>query len=454
MKNFNYDRDDLIVALATPWAESALAIIRTSGVGSIEKTSQIFSNSQILLSADHNSMNYGFILDPENGEKLDEVMVAVFRAPNGYTGQDSTEIYCHGSLPGIKRIIEAFKSIEFRDASPGEFTFRAFASGKMDLTRAEAVQDIVSAKSKEAQSLALNRLSGSIEDRINSIKKLVLNTISAIEIQLDYPEDEGGLAHVPVENILKAEEMIKTLLATYSTGRIYKEGVKVVLAGKTNAGKSSLFNLFLKEDRSIVSEVHGTTRDYLESWISLAGIPVRIYDTAGIRHATDSIEIEGIKRTQNIVDNADIVIYLVDGTKGLQADETAQFNELKKQDNFIALWSKIDLEGVEPAVGFLGISAENHEGFSELETLIRDKIFKGSYVQSNDAVIDSERQYDLLKKTLEELTLFRNGMASGTPLDLVAQDIKEALDCLGEITGEVTTADILENMFSQFCVGK
>lgn len=454
MKNFNYDTDDLIVALATPWAESALAIIRTSGSGSIEETAKIFSNSDTLVKSEHNSMNYGFILDPVSNERLDEVMVAVFRAPNGYTGQNSTEIYCHGSLPGIKKIIDAFKSIGFRNASPGEFTFRAFASGKMDLTRAEAVQDIVSAKSKEAQSLALNRLSGGIEDRINSVKKLILNTVSAIEIQLDYPEDEGGLAHVPVQDVIEAESIIKKLLSTYNAGRVYKEGVKVVLAGKTNAGKSSLFNLFLREDRSIVSEVHGTTRDYLESWISLGGIPIKIFDTAGIRHATDSIEIEGIKRTQNIVDNADIVIYLVDGSKGLMADEQEQYNKLKADDNFIPLWSKIDIDGIVAPEEFLGISTISHDGFAELEEQIKEKIFKGNYIQSDDAVIDSARQKELLEKCIKELTLFREGMVSGVALDLVAQDIKEALDCLGEITGEITTADILENMFSQFCVGK
>ncbi len=454
MKNFNYDPDDLIVALATPWAESALAIIRTSGTGSIEKTAKLFSCSKNLIKAIHNSMNYGFIVDPTTNEQLDEVMVAVFRAPNGYTGQDSTEIYCHGSLPGIKKIIEAFKSIGFRNASPGEFTFRAFASGKMDLTRAEAVQDIVSSKSTEAQALALNRLSGIIEKRINEIKSLVLNTISAIEIQLDYPEDEGGLAHVPTADIIEAENMIEKLLGTYNAGRVYKEGVKVVLAGKTNAGKSSLFNLFLREDRSIVSEVHGTTRDYLESWISIGGIPVRIYDTAGIREASNSVEIEGIKRTKNIIDNADIVLYLVDGSKGLQPEEEEQFNSLKQLNNFIPLWNKVDIEGINPPKDFLGISTVDQLGFSELEDLIKEKIFQGNYVQSNDAVIDSERQKWLLEKCLEELRLFRTGMEQEVPLDLVAQDIKEALDCLGEITGEITSTDILQNMFSKFCVGK
>ncbi|QEN04515.1 tRNA uridine-5-carboxymethylaminomethyl(34) synthesis GTPase MnmE [Thiospirochaeta perfilievii] len=454
MKNFNYDTEDLVVALATPWAESALAIIRTSGPGSIEATAKIFSDRDILVKSEHNKMNYGFIIDPTSSSKIDEVMVAVFRAPNGFTGQDSTEVYCHGSLPGIKKILDAFKQVGFRDASPGEFTFRAFASGKMDLTRAEAVQDIVSAKSTEAQSMALNRLSGGIETKINEIKGLILRTVSAIEIQLDYPEDEGGLAHVPINDVLLAEDMIKKLLATYSAGRVYKEGVKVVLAGKTNAGKSSLFNLFLREDRSIVSEVHGTTRDYLESWISLGGIPIKIFDTAGIREAVDSVEIEGIKRTQNIIENADIIIYLVDGSKGLSEDEVESFNMLKSRSNFIPLWSKIDLEGIVPPKDFFGISTVNHEGFSQLEDIIKDKVFKGNYIQGNDAVLDSERQKILLEKCLEELQLFRNGMESGIALDLVAQDIKEALDCLGEITGEITTTDILENMFSQFCVGK
>ena len=454
MKKITYDTDDLIVALATPWAESALAIIRTSGKGSIEGTANIFSNKETLLNAEHNTMNYGFIKDSKTGEALDEVMVAVFRAPNGYTGQDSTEVYCHGSLPGIKRVIESFQNIGFRNASPGEFTFRAFASGKMDLTRAEAVQDIVSAKSKEAQSLALNRLSGNIEGRINHVKSLILNTISAIEIQLDYPEDEGGLSHVPIDNVLKAEEIISSLLATYKTGRVYQDGVKVVLAGKTNAGKSSLFNLFLREDRSIVSDIHGTTRDYLESWISLGGIPIRIYDTAGLRDATDSVEIEGIKRTQNIIDNADIILYLVDGSVGIVKDEEEVLKKLKSRDNSLALWSKIDINGIEAPSGFMGISTVSHEGFNELEEKIKELVFKGNYVQTDDAVIDSERQKNLLDKSLSELRLFRKGMANGVALDLVAQDIKEAMDCLGEITGEITTDDILENMFSNFCVGK
>ncbi|MBN2617719.1 MAG: tRNA uridine-5-carboxymethylaminomethyl(34) synthesis GTPase MnmE [Spirochaetales bacterium] len=454
MKNFNYDTDDLIVALATPWAESALAIIRTSGKNSIEMTSGIFSNREMLIEAKHNTMNYGFIIDPETEEKIDEVLISVFRAPNGYTGQDSTEVYCHGSLPGIRKIIEAFKKVGFRDASPGEFTFRAFTSGKMDLTRAEAVQDIVSAKSREAQSLALNRLSGGIESRINEVKKYVLNTVSAIEIQLDYPEDEGGLAYVPVGDILKAETIIERLLATYKAGKVYKDGVKVVLAGKTNAGKSSLFNLFLQEDRSIVSEIHGTTRDYLESWISIGGIPVKLYDTAGIRVSADLIEMEGIKRTQNIVENADVVLYMVDGTKGLQEDEVESFEKYRNKNNFIALWSKTDIKGVIPPEGFLGISSQDQNGFAALEDKIKDIIFNGAFIKGDEAVLDSERQKNLLEKCLEELKLFRQGMEDGVPLDLVAQDIKEALDCLGEITGEVTTSDLLENMFSQFCVGK
>ncbi len=454
MKNFNYDTDDLIVALATPWAESALAIIRTTGSGSIEATSKVFSGRSDLKRAEHNKMSYGFIVDPAEGNKIDEVIVAVFRSPQGYTGQDSTEIYCHGSLPGIKKILDALKSVGFRDASPGEFTFRAFANGKMDLTRAEAVQEIVSAKSNEAQSLALNRLSGGIESKINEVKKLILDTVSAIELQLDYPEDEGGLSHVPVDDILIAQEMIQKLLDTYNAGKVYKDGVKVVLAGKTNAGKSSLFNLFLREDRSIVSEVHGTTRDYLESWISLGGIPIRIYDTAGIRDASDIVEIEGIKRTRNIIDNGDIILYLVDGVLGLQPDEEDEFRKLGQKSNFIPLCSKIDIEGVEVPSGFLGISTVDHTGFSQLENKLKEMVFKGSYIKSGEAVIDSERQKELLERCLTELKLFREGMENGIALDLVAQDIKEALDCLGEITGEITTADILENMFSQFCVGK
>ena len=288
-----YDPDDRIAALATPWAESAIGVIRVSGAGSIEAVDALFAGSRSLTEAEPRKLFLGTLRDPSSEEALDEVMAVSFKGPASYTGQDCVELYCHGSLPGLQKILSLLFRSGFRQASPGEFTFRAFVNGKMDLTRAEAVQEIVSAKSGKAQAMALNRLSGAVETHINRMKSLAVGIAASFEIQLDYPDDEVETPEPPLKELDEIEKDLRVLIDSYQVGRIYQEGVVVALAGRTNAGKSSLFNLFLKEDRSIVSDIHGTTRDFLESWISLGGIPIRLYDTAGLRKSEDPIEEEG-----------------------------------------------------------------------------------------------------------------------------------------------------------------
>ncbi|MBN2628622.1 MAG: tRNA uridine-5-carboxymethylaminomethyl(34) synthesis GTPase MnmE, partial [Spirochaetales bacterium] len=355
MKNNSYNRDDMIGALATPLAESALAVIRCSGPGIIEACAELFRPGKALAEAPGNTLVYGKIVDPDTGAVLDEVLASVFRAPRSYTGQDSVEFSCHGSLPGVQAVLGLLRKRGIRQASPGEFTFRAFLNGKMDLTRAEAVQEIVSAKSAASQSLALNRLSGAIEREINRIKDDLLLLVAAVSIALDYPEDEIDDRVVLDESRLdRAAQGIDRLLATYRTGQIYRDGVRLVLTGRTNAGKSSLFNLILREERSIVSEVHGTTRDYLESWISLGGIPVRLYDTAGLRDADNPVEREGIRRAGEIVDRANLILYLVDASEGLNGEDRA-FLAARREGTppVIPLWNKADLSDKPAPAGFI-----------------------------------------------------------------------------------------------------
>ena len=453
MQLMDYNTDDPIAALATPWSASALAVVRTSGPDSIEKIATVFSRPDELIRAAGNTVLHGTLLG-KDGSVIDEVIVAVYRAPRSYTGQDSVEVICHGSLPGIEAVIELLRSIGFRDAAPGEFTLRAFLSGKMDLTKAEAVREIIESKSRKAHVLAFHRLSGAIEKRINAVKSKLLDMMSIIELQLDYPEDEiEESATLNPKDIESLRGDLHELAASYKTGRIYQEGVRVAIAGRTNAGKSSLFNLFLRQDRSIVSEIHGTTRDYVESWISLAGIPVSLIDTAGLRESEDLLESEGIRRSHAIIENAEQVIYLVDSREGVSSYDKNFLYGPDFGSRCIPVWNKIDISKESCPQGFLPLSCVSGQGFENLEIALIDRI-QGKDTGVFEAIVDSARQKELLDRCIAALDHVLAGIASGVPVDAIASDFHEALQALGEITGEVTTVDILEQIFSRFCVGK
>jgi tRNA modification GTPase len=454
MEDQIYDTDEPIVALATALIESPLAVVRTSGTGSVELFSKIFSNPQNILDSKGFTIHYGYIIDPGLNKKIDQVTVAVYKAPKSYTGQDSIEIFCHGSLPGIESIINILKKTGFRDAAPGEFTMRAFLNGKMDLSQAEAVAEIVQSKSKQAHSLALNRLSGAVFERIEFIKNKLVDLMSLIEVQLDYPDDEiGGNTDISIDPVIEAEKEIVKLIETYKVGKIFHEGVAVTLAGGTNAGKSSLFNLFLREDRSIVSEINGTTRDYIESWITIEGIPVRLYDTAGLRAAEHPIEIEGIRRSEDIIENSSLVLYIIDGIEGMTVEDKAVYTKYRNNDKYLFIWNKIDKSIMNIPDGVLTVSALTGDGFQILENSISERLC-GVQVSGNELMIDSLRQKDLLIRAGESLKAVRTSLENNISLDAVAMDLKDSLDAIGEISGEVSSVDILNNIFSGFCVGK
>ncbi|MDR1317492.1 MAG: tRNA uridine-5-carboxymethylaminomethyl(34) synthesis GTPase MnmE [Spirochaetales bacterium] len=463
-KNFSaYNTEDCIAALATPWGQSALAVIRASGKDCVNRFAPAFSKAEKLIRARGGSMVHGSITDPHSGGTLDEVLVGVFRQPQSYTGEEAFEIYCHGSLPGIRGILALLARLGFRQAQPGEFSFRAFFNGKMDLTRAEAVQEIVCARTEKAHALALRRLSGAIAEKISQARNLLVQALAGLEIRLDYPEEDvpdsaaGDGAAAP--ELPRAEEILKQLLATCAEGRLYQEGARVALAGKVNAGKSSLFNYIVREERSIVSENPGTTRDYIEALVPVAGIPVTFYDTAGLRDSSDSVETEGVRRSRLILEHADLVIYLIDASEedAFQPDrkDTAATGETGGRR--ITVWNKIDRLPPQAAdqarqEGRICVSATGGDGIPELLEEIAKELLPARSA-GEEALIDSLRQKELLEQSLEALRRFSR-RAGIYPLDIVAEDLREAVNALGKITGEVTTEEMLSLMFSRFCVGK
>ncbi len=439
-------KDDKIAALATPLGESALAVIRTSGSGCIETLSRAFSNASKLESAVGNSMVYGWLSD--GGLLVDEVTLAVYREPKSYSGEDSVEIFCHGNIPGIEKIFRLLFRLGFRRAEPGEFTLRGFINGKMDLTRAEAVHDLVVSKSAAAQSLALNRLSGRLFEEIDRVKTLVVKLSAAVLVQLDYPDDElpdesddslfiAGL--VPLEVLDDASTSLDRLCGSYKSGRLYREGARIALAGRTNAGKSSLFNLFLKEDRSIVSEAHGTTRDFIEAPAHLNGIPLQLFDTAGLRDVEELVEKEGIKRSGEIIENSGIVLYLVDGTdRSIEAKDfdNKQFLRIDELEvSCVKIWTKVDLpQCAEPPTEFLPLSVLTGEGFDELQGRIGEILGSGQEMVTQDAVIiDSLRQKHLLGEARQSLARVRSSLTEGYPLDVIAMGLQACLRTLEKL---------------------
>jgi len=475
--------DEPIAALATPWGQSAVGVIRISGKGCLERLSVLFSPvgaaGRDPAGSRGHTLLHGFIVD--GGERIDEVLLAVYRGPRSYTGEDGAEISCHGGPVIIRRILELLLRSGFRQAGPGEFTLRAFLNGKMDLTRAEAVNEIIRSKTDRARSLALNRLSGGLERRMLRIRDALIRLSAAVEVRIDYPDedeteiapsaesrpagshpgsslDQGGIAALEQE----IEQDIERLLSTYRTGRIFQDGARVAIAGRTNSGKSTLFNLLLREDRAIVSESHGTTRDYIEAGIEVGGIPIRLFDTAGLRSSGESgdlIEQEGMRRTRGIIGGADLVLYLVDSTRGLDHGDRGRLAQEGNRGpgeppELLPVWTKSDLPGGSPPEGFVRLSAETGSGLEELNSEIRRRIIGSASADGGEVVIDSFRQKELLEACLAALRSFRDGLGRALPLDVVAVDLREAMDRLGEITGEVASHEVLNQMFSAFCVGK
>lgn len=455
----NYTLDDEIAAIATALAPAALGIVRTSGERSFELISRFFSRPQALLQAAGHTLVYGWIHD--GGIKIDEVVLCVYRAPKSNTGENAVEIICHGGPGIIKNIYRLCVKHGFRPAERGEFTFRSFIHGKTDLTRAEAVREIIDSKTNTAQQKAAGRLSGTVFNTIEAVKSDIMTALAALEVAIEYPEDEQTIADsFDEELLLRPLAVLQTLADSWQSEKIYQTGVRLVLAGKTNAGKSSLFNALLKEDRAIVSDVHGTTRDWLEATLDFKGLPIHLFDTAGLRATDNTVEAIGMQRSVELASAADIVLYLIDGTKPPVEDDIAFITESTVP--LIIVRTKADKGVPEPLPAALlrlsavEISSKTGAGIAQLIDMTVALVTADAALpmQAADISLGTERQKEAVTAALEALQHALTAARSGYPFDAVIQDAEEAVYQLGTITGEVHSDDILDKIFSGFCVGK
>lgn len=447
--------EDTIVALATPPGIGAISVIRVSGPETFAKVDKVFQGKRKITESPTHTIHYGKIID-SNNEIIDDVLISVFRAPNSYTGEDSVEISTHGSQLIVEKIISLLVEQDIRLAEPGEFTKRAFLNGKMDLAQAEAVADVINSRTEASLRGARNQLDGILSKKVDSLREKLINTSSLIELELDFAEEDIEL--LPIEQILKnineIENEIDNLLSTFSFGRVIRDGVNVALVGKPNVGKSSLLNYLLKEARAIVSEIPGTTRDVIREELTIDGILFRLHDTAGIRMTEDAIEKEGVLRSRNVVKDADIVLFLNDVETGFDNELFEEILSLNKEDKILKVVNKIDLKRINDNRFDVGISAKTGEGIENLFHKLKEKAIGTNVYTEKTAIVSNIRHYNALKKAKEHLINAKNSISEKLTGEFIAVDLRNAENALSEIIGKVTTDDILNNIFSKFCIGK
>ena len=452
--------NDTICALATA-PGGAIGIIRISGAQSLEILSHIFTKD--LSDAKANTIHYGHIVESDNVTQhqniVDEVLVSVFRAPRSYTGENSVEISCHGSSYILNKILELLVQSGCRMAQPGEFTKRSFLNGKFDLSQAEAVADLIASSNKATHQLAMSQLRGSVSSELAQLRDQLLHLTSLLELELDFSdhEDLEFADRTELNTIAKSiDKQIDHLTQSFETGQAIKQGIPVAIVGKTNVGKSTLLNRLLKDDRAIVSDVHGTTRDTIEDTIDINGVTFRFIDTAGIRQTTDQVEKIGIERTYSTIDKARIVLWVID-----QKPSTKEFDNILEHTNnkkLIAVKNKIDIADNGPfaidKIPIIEISAKQGTNLAQLEQTIYEAAGIPTLCDT-DVIITNARHYDALVRARQSLSRVLDGLRSGLSGDLLSEDLREVLGILSEITGgQITTPEVLGNIFKNFCVGK
>ena len=447
--------NDVIIALATPAGSGAISVVRLSGKKSVEIAAKVFKSKSDILTAETHTVHYGKIVNA-TGETIDDVLLTVFREPHSYTGENSVEISSHGNPLIAEKIIGVFLELGARLAEPGEFTRRAFLNGKMDLAQAEAVADLINSRAEASLKGARNQLDGLLSKRVENLRRGLLEISSLIEIELDFAEED--LEFISKE---KAINMIKKivgevdfLIDSFKFGKIVREGINATIVGKPNVGKSSLLNYILKESRAIVSHIPGTTRDVITEEVSIDGILFKLYDTAGIRVTEDTIEKEGVKRSREAVKRSDLVLFLSDASKGFDEEIYAELLKITDEKRIIKIMNKCDLKSVNEPRADVNLSALTGEGVDELFALMKKKTIGSSVYTERTALITNARQLQALKKSREFLERALESLQNRMSGEFVAVDLRAAMDALGEIIGKVTSDDILNNIFSNFCIGK
>ena len=452
---------DTIAAISTPRGEGGIGIIRISGDKSFEILDKIFNTKNPNRDLGFYKFNYGFIHD--NGKIVDEVMAVRMKAPKTYTCEDVVEINCHGGHLISEKVLELVLKNGARHAEQGEFTKRAFMNGRIDLSQAEAVMDIIHGKTEKSISLSLEQLRGDLRDKIASFKKALLDVTAHVNVVLDYPEEgiDDPLPSNLRENLENVYAEADRLISSYDKGKKIKEGIKTVIAGKPNVGKSTLLNSLLKEERAIVTHIPGTTRDVIEEIINIKGIPLVLTDTAGIRKTEDIVENIGVEKSKKFIENADLVLLVLDASRELESEDREVIEEIQNHNKkTIVLLNKIDLERKIELEEFnleniLEISARDNIGIEDMEERIYSYIVEENVEDSSEKlIITNIRHKTALEKTKDAIRNIFETIDAGMPMDLISVDLKEALDSLSEITGEISSEDILDHVFGNFCVGK
>ncbi len=457
--------DDTIVALSSPLGNGAIAVIRVSGKQCLEVVNPLLKRKINLSEARKAFFNEMF--EPASNNSIDQVVTTYFKSPNSYSGEDIVEIGCHCNTLIINKIIDECVQQGARVAEPGEFTFRAFMNGKMDLSQAEAVAGIINARSRQSLTQSMRHLEGRLSERIHQIKNDILSNLALLEINLDFSDEEIEVLPI-AEMAVKIENTISNIesfLKTYDYGRLLQEGIKLIILGKPNVGKSSLLNCLLEKDRAIVSEIPGTTRDYIEASMEVDGLAVQAVDTAGIRYTEDAVEAIGVERAREQIQTADIALCVFEGNKPLDSDDEVLINIIRENTrtvNFVAVLNKSDLSILECTntalnklkIPSVEISAKEGHGIGDLKKTIKEQLLAGQGMESEEIVVTNARHKTALERTISSLQNALGAIKLQATEEMIAVDIRLALDHLGEITGETTSEDVVNHIFANFCIGK
>ncbi|EJO7137778.1 tRNA uridine-5-carboxymethylaminomethyl(34) synthesis GTPase MnmE [Staphylococcus pseudintermedius] len=456
---------DTITSISTPMGEGAIGIVRLSGHDAVEIADKLYKGKHLLKDVPTHTINYGHIIDPETEEVVEEVMVSVLRAPRTFTREDIVEINCHGGILTINRVLELTMTYGARMAEPGEYTKRAFLNGRIDLSQAEAVMDFIRSKTDRASKVAMNQIEGRLSDLIKRQRQSILEILAQVEVNIDYPEYddvEDATTEFLLERSQEIKQEIQKLLDTGVQGKIMREGLSTVIVGKPNVGKSSMLNNLIQDNKAIVTEVAGTTRDVLEEYVNVRGVPLRLVDTAGIRETEDIVERIGVERSRKALSEADLILFVLNYNEPLTEDDRKLYEVIKNEDAIVIinktdLEQRLDLAEVETMVGDMPIiqtSMLQQQGIDELEIQIRD-LFFGGEVQSQDMTyVSNSRHISLLKQAKNAIQDAIDAAEMGVPMDMVQIDLTRTWEILGEIIGESASEELIDQLFSQFCLGK
>ncbi|HCX9086987.1 TPA: tRNA uridine-5-carboxymethylaminomethyl(34) synthesis GTPase MnmE [Staphylococcus aureus] len=456
---------DTITSISTPMGEGAIGIVRLSGPQAVEIADKLYKGKHLLNDVPSHTINYGHIIDPESKEVVEEVMVSVLRAPKTFTREDIIEINCHGGILTINRVLELTMTYGARMAEPGEFTKRAFLNGRIDLSQAEAVMDFIRSKTDRASKVAMNQIEGRLSDLIKKQRQSILEILAQVEVNIDYPEYddvEDATTEFLLEQSKEIKQEINRLLDTGAQGKIMREGLSTVIVGKPNVGKSSMLNNLIQDNKAIVTEVAGTTRDVLEEYVNVRGMPLRLVDTAGIRETEDIVEKIGVERSRKALSQADLILFVLNNNEALTQEDYTLYEVVKNEDvivivNKMDLEQNIDINEVKDMIGdtpLIQTSMLKQEGIDELEIQIRDLFFGGEVQNQDMTYVSNSRHISLLKQARQTIQDAIDAAESGVPMDMVQIDLTRTWEILGEIIGETASDELIDQLFSQFCLGK